>query len=253
LSIVPCIPDHGFIAVKPPRSAIRSNRLLSALSETDRALLLPYLKEVSLQARDVLHDVQDEIHQVLFPGSGMVSILAVTDDGDAIESASVGSEGAVGAIAALGIRHASSRAMVQISGEAMRIAVPQLQQAATASEGIRDMIVRSNEAIAVQMLQTAACGALHDVEARLARWLLQANDRSEGDAIPLIQEQLAQLLGVRRTTINVVVGSLQDAGLVRYRRGGVEVLDRGGLTARSCSCYRIARRQIDRILPPARA
>jgi CRP-like cAMP-binding protein len=234
--------------VNPSRSSPAANRLLNALPERDRALLLPHLKDVPLRAREVVFEAQDEIRQVLFPSRGMISVFAVADDGDAIETASVGSEGAVGAIAALGIRSASGRAMVQISGEAKRIAVAQLQKAAGMSERIRDMILRSHEAITVQAQQSAACAALHDVEARLARWLLQAHDRSEGDNILLIQDYLAQALGVRRTTINLVIGSLQDAGLLRYRRGQIDLIDRNGLMARSCACYGIVRRQVDGVL-----
>ena len=153
-------------------------------------MLAPHLKDVTLRAREVLYEMQDEILQVHFPHSGMISIFAVIDDGEAIETASIGSEGALGAFAALGIKRAIGRAVVQIAGEASRISVSHLQKAARDSERIRDMILRSSEALAVQTQQSAACGALHGVECRLARWLLQAHDRS-GDPIHLIQEMLA--------------------------------------------------------------
>jgi CRP-like cAMP-binding protein len=222
---------------------------LDSLPPADRAIVDPHLRDVALRARELLHEVQDDIHQVYFPNSGMVSILAVTDDGEAIETAAVGTEGAVGAVAALGLRRAGARAVVQIGGSAARISASHLHKAARESERIRDMILRSNEALLVQAQQTAACGTLHDVEARLARWLLQAQDRSDGRTIQLIQESLAQVLGVRRTTINLVVRTLQDAALVRYRRNQIEILDRKGLMNRSCSCYQVIRRQLDRLLP----
>jgi CRP-like cAMP-binding protein len=225
---------------------------LASLPQSDLALLEPHLKEGILAVRALLHESQDDIHQVVFPHSGMISILAVTDDGEGIETAVVGSEGALGALAGLGVRRAFGRALVQIPGSAARISVSQLQKAARESERIRDMILRSNEALMIQTQQTAVCSALHGVEERLARWLLQACDRTGGSAIELIQEFLAQVLGVRRTTVNLAVRTLQEAGLIRYRRGEVEILDRSGLMNQSCSCYRIVRRQLDRIVPSSK-
>jgi CRP-like cAMP-binding protein len=196
--------------VNPARPvATQRNRLLASLPQSDRALLDPHLKETTFAARTVLHDAQDDIQQVLFPHSGMISILAVTDDGEAIETAVIGSEGALGALAGLGVRSALGRAVVQIP---------------------------------------AVCGALHSVEARLARWLLQAHDRTGDSAIELIQEFLAQVLGVRRTTVNLAVRTLQEAGLIQYRRGKVEIRDRSGLLNQSCACYRIVRRQLERVM-----
>jgi CRP-like cAMP-binding protein len=225
------------------------NRLLASLPQSDRALLDPHLKEGSLTARALVQESQDDIHQVLFPHSGMISIMAVTDDGEAIETAVVGFEGALGALAGLGMRRALGRAVVQISGSGARISVSQLQKAARESDRIRDMILRSNEALMIQAHQAAVCGALHGVEARLARWLLQAQDRTGDSAIELIQEFLAQVLGVRRTTINLAIRTLQEAGLIHYRRGEIEIRDRSGLMNQSCSCYRIVRRQLDQIVP----
>jgi CRP-like cAMP-binding protein len=221
---------------------------LASLPPADLALLDPHLKHGALIARTLLHESQDDVHQVVFPHSGMISILAVTDDGEAIETAVIGSEGALGALAGLGVRRAFGRAMVQIPGSAARISVSQLQKAARESDRIRDMILRSSEALMIQAHQAAVCGALHGVEARLARWLLQAQDRTGSSSIELIQEFLAQVLGVRRTTVNLAVRTLQDAGLIRYRRGEVEIRDRSGLMNQSCSCYRIVRRQLDRIV-----
>ena len=240
--------------MNPLRSATTSrNRLLDSLPPADRAVIDPHLKDVTLRARELLHEAQDDIQQIYFPHSGMISIFAVVDDGEAIETAAVGGEGAVGAVAALGLRRASGRAVVQIAGSAARISASQLHRGSQNSDRIRDMILRSHEALLAQAQQTAACGTLHDVEARLARWLLQAQDRADERTIQLIQESLAQVLGVRRTTINLVVRTMQDAGLVRYRRNQIEILDRKGLMNRSCSCYQTIRRQLELILPGGRA
>jgi CRP-like cAMP-binding protein len=207
---------------------------------------------VTLSARELLHETQDEIDQIYFPHSGMISLLAVTDDDEAIETAAIGSEGVVGASAVLGIRRAFGRAVVQVPGSASRIATAQLQRAFNDSAAIREAIGRYNEVLLVQAQQTAVCSALHGVEARLARWLLQTQDRTGTETIPLIQEFLAQVLGVRRTTINLVVRTLHEAGLIRYRRGQIEIVDRNGLKSESCCCYQIVRRQIDQIFPPGR-
>jgi CRP-like cAMP-binding protein len=223
--------------------------LLSVLPQADLALLAPHLKEVALAPREVLHEAQDEIAYVYFPHSGMVSLLAVTDDGEAIETAAIGPEGVLGASVGLGIKRAFGRAVVQVPGEASRIAAAQFQRTVNESSRLREAISRYSEALLMQAQQTAACSALHGVEARLARWLLQTRDRTGSDAIPLIQEFLAQVLGVRRTTINLVVRTLQEAGLIRYRRGQIEILDRQGLKGESCACYQIIRRQIEQILP----
>lgn len=236
------------------RSApIRRNRLLAALKPADMALLQPHLEEVTLGARQTLHDVQDEIDQIYFPHSGMISLFALTADGESVETAAIGYEGVVGGIAALGIRRAFVRAVVQVRASASRIAAPHLRKAVGESAQLRDLIVRHHEALLVQAQQTAACCALHGVEARLARWLLQTQDRTGSDTIPLIQESLAQVLGVQRTTINLVIRTLQQAGLIRYRRGQIEALDRAGLKAESCACYGIVRRHLDEILQPASA
>ena len=230
----------------------RRNQLLASLPPADLSVLAPHLKEVTLAARELLHETQDEIDQIFFPHTGMISLLAVTDDGEAIETAAIGSEGVVGASAILGTRRAFGRAVVQVPGSASRIATAQLQRACNDRAAIRDAIGRYTESLLVQAQQTAVCSALHSVEARLARWLLQTQDRTGSDTIPLIQEFLAQVLGVRRTTINLVIRTLHEAGLIRYRRGQIEIVDRNGLTNESCNCYHIVRRQIDQIVPPGK-
>ena len=218
------------------------------LPPADLALLAPHLKEVTLERRELLHEARDEIAHVTFPHTGMVSLFAVTDEGQAIETAAVGHDGAVGASAGLGIMRASCRAVVQVHGSAARISAAALQKAAGDSPRIRDMLVRHNEALLAQTQQAVACNALHDVEARLARWLLQAQDHTGSDTVALIQEVLAQALGVRRTTINLVLGAMDRAGLIRHRRGQIQIVDRNGMRSRSCGCYQASRRQLDQVV-----
>lgn len=227
----------------------RGNRLLAALPPADLALLTPHLKDMALEQGAILQEQGERIDQVYFAHEGMISLLAVMQQGDAIETATVGREGAVGSLAGLGTRRSHTRAVVQVAGTASRITAARFCKAAGESPAIRDTIVRYGEMLLIQVQQTAACNALHDVEERLSRWLLQARDRVDGNTIRLTHEFLSQMLGVRRPTVTVVARMLQDAGLIRYHRGHIEIVDRQGLEARACECYAVIRRQIDKVTP----
>jgi CRP-like cAMP-binding protein len=230
----------------------RRNRLLAALPPADMALLAPHLKDFPLIQGVVLQEQGDRIDQVYFTHEGMISLLTVMQQGDAIETATVGREGAVGSLAGLGPRRSHTRAVVQVAGIASRIAAPRFRKIAEESQAVRDIIVRYGEMLLIQVQQTAACNALHDVEERLSRWLLQARDRVDGNTIRLTHEFLSQMLGVRRPTVTVVARMLQDAGLIRYHRGHIEIIDRPGLEARACECYAFIRGQIDKVTPGSR-
>jgi CRP-like cAMP-binding protein len=181
----------------------------------------------------------------------MISLLAVMGDGQAIETAIVGREGTVGAMSGLGPWHAASRAVVTVPGTAWVIATSRLQDAVRQSDPLRNIILHYKETLLAQVQQTAGCNALHNAEERLARWLLQTRDRVDSDRIPLTQEFLSQMLGVRRTTITVIAGVLQTAGFIRYRRGYLEIIDRSGLEQAACECYGIIRQRTDQALPRA--
>jgi CRP-like cAMP-binding protein len=230
---------------------VRRNRLLAALRPPEMTLLQPHLKEVELEQGALLQEHGELIERVYFPNSGMISLVAVMQHGNAVETATIGREGAIGAMAGLGPRRAFTRAVVQMPGTASQIATPKFQAAVAASPQIRDIIVRHNEVLLAQVQQSAACNALHEAESRFCRWLLQSRDRSDGDVVPITQEFLAQMLGVRRTTVTLVAQSLQDAGVLRYRRGRIEILDRDTLEERACECYGVVRRTIEQHLPPA--
>jgi len=227
----------------------RRNLLLAALPKQDLALLTPHLKEVALAHGAVLQKQDEVIDHVYFPQDGIISLLAVMQQGNAIETATIGNEGALGLLAGLGPRRAHSRAAVQIAGSALRIPVARFRAAAEQSTPIRNAIGRYGEMLLIQVQQTAACNALHAVEARLSRWLLQARDRLGSNTLRLTHEFLSQMLGVRRTTVTVVANMLQQAGLIRYHRGHIEIVDRPGLEARACECYEAIRRQIDQVAP----
>src|SRR5262245_31085259 len=176
------------------------------------AWLAPQLKDIVLEQGAVLQEQGERIDQVYFPHDGIVSLLAVMRQGDAIETATIGYEGAVGSLAGFGMRRAHTRAVVQVRGSASRIAASRFRKVAEQSEAVCRIVVRYGEMLLIQVQQTAACNALHPVEARLSRWLLQARDRLESNSIKLTHEFLSQMLGVRRTTVTVVANMLQQAG-----------------------------------------
>jgi len=227
----------------------RRNLLLASLPAKDFALLAPHLKDIELEQGTVLQEQGERIEQVYFPREGIVSLLAVMRQGEAIETATIGFEGAVGSFAGFGSRRAHTRAVVQVKGWASRITASRFRKIAEGNEAVCRIVVRYGEMLLIQVQQTAACNALHPVEARLSRWLLQARDRLESNKINLTHEFLSQMLGVRRTTVTVVANMLQQAGLIRYRRGQIEIVDWEGLKARSCECYEAIRRNVEEVTP----
>jgi CRP-like cAMP-binding protein len=200
-------------------------------------LLVPHLTLATLAQSAVIYETGDEVDQVYFPHNGMFSLLAVMRDGKAIETATVGREGVVGAMAGLGLYTSLVRVVVQLPLTATKIASPQFRKAAAASEAIRDLCIHYNEVLLTQARITAACNALHPVEARFCRWLLQSADRAASDTVTLTQELLAEMLGVRRTSVTEVAGKMQHEGVISYSRGVIRILDRDGLQRLSCECY----------------
>lgn len=156
----------------------------------------------------------------------------------------------VGASVALGARWAFGRAVVQLPGAAAWISGPQFQAVANQRQAIRDLVVRYNDVLLAQVQQLVACNALHALEARFWRWLLQTHDCIEGDVILVTQEFLGKILGVRRTTVTTAACLLQSAGLIRYRRGLIQIVDRGALAHISCECYAVIRQNVDKVFPP---
>jgi CRP-like cAMP-binding protein len=228
------------------------NRLLAALTPTDLAMLSPHLKNSSLKQGVLLQEAGDPIEQVYFPQSGMISLLAVMETGNGIETATIGREGAVGVMIGLGGRSAMGRAVVQLDGVFSHIAAAPFQNAMTQSATMRDLVARYNDAQVTLVYQVAGCNALHQVSTRLCRWLLQTHDRGDGDIIPLTQEFLSEMLGVQRTTVTMLARELQELGLINYRRGRIEIADRQRLEQRACECYETARRKIDKVFADAK-
>ena len=193
------------------------NRLLAALQPADFSLLAPNLKDISFSQGDLLQDAGEAITYVYFPHCGMISLLTVMQNGSAVETATIGSEGGCGAMSGLGSRIAPHKAVVQIEGIASRIAAARFEAAVNGSAPLRDLVVRYSDFLMMMIQQSAGCSALHPLEKRLCRWLLQAQDRNDSNRLPLTQEFLSQVLGVRRTTLTMIAGELQAAGLIRRR------------------------------------
>lgn len=225
-----------------------ANHLLASLSRADAARLSPSLKVVSLEIGSLLAEPGDEIENIYFPHTGMVSLLAVMRNGSAIETATVGREGVVGAMAGFGLHVTLTRAVVQAPLVASRISAASFRKAVRASSGLRDLTMRANEALLAQVQMTAACNALHPIEKRLARWILQTRDRIEGDAIQLKHELLSEMLGVRRSSVSEVARKLQDANLIHYSRGIIRIVDRKALERFTCECYEIIKQKIEQAL-----
>jgi CRP-like cAMP-binding protein len=226
----------------------RFNRFLATLPPHDFSLLAPHLRTAPLERGVMLYDVGEEIEHVYFPHTGMVSLVAVMQSGASVETATIGRAGVIGASAGLGAHSTFARAIVQLPGTAAWLSAAQFHAAANQSQGIRDLIVRYNDLLLAQIQQSVACNALHALDARLCRWLLQTHDCMDGDVIPLTQEFLGQMLGVRRTTVTIAARLLQSAGLIRYRRGHIQVLDRKALEDIACECYAVVRQNADKVL-----
>jgi CRP-like cAMP-binding protein len=226
------------------------NRLLAALSARDHAVLEPHLEPVDLARGRVLFEPGDDVVTTYFPGRRTVaSLLIVTRDGREVEAATIGREGAVGGIVSEGHKPAFGRAVVQVAGPALCISTSHLEAAKTGSPRFGDLFSRYADALLAQMMQSVACNALHTVEARCCRWLLATHDRAGDQIIHLTQESLAEMLGVQRTTVSAVTATLQARGLIRTRRGRVEIVDRPGLERAACECYAAIEDHFHRLLP----
>jgi CRP-like cAMP-binding protein len=225
------------------------NRLLACLSAEDQALIASQLAQIDLERGRLLYDPGDRIDHVYFPHDGVISLMTLMENGAAIESATIGCEGALGLMAAVAPRQSLSRAIVQTPTRAARIRAEQLHEAWEKSPRIRDLVDRHNEALYGHAIQSVACNALHSVEARFCRWLLTCHDRISNNTVALTQEFLADMLGVQRTTVTAVARGLQAKGAIRYRRGVVDIIDRGVLEQLACECYGVIRHTYERLLP----
>lgn len=231
-----------------PALAPPANRLLAALPPQEQAHFLPLAEEVALRFGEVLHEPGDMLRHVYFPTAGLVSLILV-DGRQIIEAGMVGSEGMVGLPVFLGADTSLQRAVVQGTGTALRVRADDLQAHCDRDGALPRLLSRYTHTLMLQVFQSVACNRFHSVVARLARWLLMTHDRTGTDEFLLTHEFLAAMLGVRRAGVTDAASLLQERSLIRYGRGWLTILDRAGLEATSCSCYRIIRRESDRLFP----
>jgi CRP-like cAMP-binding protein len=227
----------GASVPKNNASAGQTNNLLASLPHRQFGLLAPHMTVERLDQGIVLIEAGEEAENVYFPHSGMLSLLAVLKDGRAIETATVGREGVVGAMAGLGVHISHVRVVVQLSAEVTKIPAIRFRKATSESDTLRDICVGYNEILLSQARVSVACNAVHVIESRFCRWLLQTADTAGSDTIHLTQQFLAEMLGVRRTSVTEVARKVQGSGAIHYSRGEIQILDRRILERMSCECY----------------
>ena len=224
------------------------NRLLQLLPEADLARIAPSLQHIEARHGDTVFKRHQPIAYVDFPLTAMISVVAVMRDGSMAEVGMIGNEGASGVSLVLGVEHDPNEAFYQMPGESLRMPAAAFRAELERRGEFERIMRRYAQALFAQVAQSTACNRLHSVDQRLCRWILMSHDRAGGGTIALTQEFLAQMLGVRRATVSIGAGMLQKAGLIRYNRGVIHVLDRPRLEDSSCECYAIVRREFERLL-----
>ena len=230
-------------------SGLSKNALLAAMSGEELSRLADELETVELPLGEVLHEAGGKLSHVYFPVTAVVSLLCLLENGATTEIAVVGKEGVVGIALFMGGGSTPSRAVVQSAGQAFRLCAEHLMTEFSQSAQLRQLLLRYTQALITQMAQTGACNRHHSLDQRLCYWLLMSLDRLQGNELIMTQELIANMLGVRREGVTEAAGNLQRAGLIRYQRGHIVVLDRLGIERRACECYRLVRGEYDRLLP----
>jgi CRP-like cAMP-binding protein len=225
-----------------------NNLLLAALPAGDYERLLPHLEPAPLPLGEAIYESGDRIGHLFFPTAGIVSLLYVMENGSSAEIAVTGNEGVIGVSLFMGGGSTPSRAIVQSAGHAYRLGAEILKQEFERGGDLQHLLLRYTQALITQMAQTAVCNRHHSVEQQLCRWLLLSLDRLPSNELHMTQELIANMLGVRREGVTEAAGRLQDAGLIRYQRGQITVLDRPKLEQRVCECYAVVKRESDRLL-----
>ncbi len=231
-----------------PKVAAKHNRLLSALDPSEWQRWEAHLVPCELPLGEVLYEAGAVMSHVYFPTTAIVSLLYVMEDGASAEIAVVGNEGLVGISLFMGGGSTPSRAVVQSAGVGYRLPAAVLQKEFMRSGPVMNLLLRYTQALITQMAQTAVCNRHHTLDQQLCRWLLLSLDRLSGDEIQMTQELIANMLGVRRGGVTEAALKLQEADLIRYSRGRIQVLDRPGLERRSCECYGVVKKEYDRLL-----
>ncbi len=229
------------------------NLLLWSLSPSERACLYPYLQPVTFLLGQIIFEPGERIDACYFPTSSVVSLLYTMQNGSTAEMGLVGNEGVLGIALFLGGESTCSRAQVALAGDALRLPAQLLQKEFAHDGHLRQLLLRYTQAHLTQISQTAVCNCLHSVEQRLCRWLLMCHDRKNRSDLLMTQELIAHMIGGRRESVTVAAGHLQDAGLIRYCRGRITILDRRGLESDVCECYRLVEDEVDRLFDRKRS
>ncbi len=235
------------ITEQPARPLARRNHILRSLPPADWARLEQQLQPVSLALGTVVYESGGQLSYVYFPTTAIVSLLYVMADGASAEIAVVGNDGIVGIALFMGGESTPSRAVVQSAGQAYRLRAEAMKQEFVRGGELQHLLLRYTQALITQMAQTAVCNRHHSIDQQLCRWLLMSLDRLAGDELAMTQELIANMLGVRREGVTEAAGKLQAAGLIRYSRGHITVLDRAGIEQRCCECYAVVKRESDRL------
>ncbi len=225
------------------------NQLLAALPVPEWQRWQPQLERVEMPLGQVLYEAGTTLSHVYFPTTAIVSLLYVMENGASAEIAVVGNEGIVGISLFMGGDSTSSRAVVQSAGLGLRLKAQIMKDDFNRAGPVLHLLLRYTQALITQMAQTAVCNRHHSLDQQLCRWLLLSLDRLQGNELVMTQELIANMLGVRREGVTEGALKLQQAGLIRYARGHISVLDRDGLENRSCECYAVVKKEYDRLLP----
>lgn len=232
--------------------APEQNQLLAALPLQAQQRIVPDLELVEMMLGEVVCESGEASRQVYFPTNSIVSLLYVMENGASAEISVVGNEGIVGIAVFMGGESTTSRAIVQSAGHAYRLAGQRLKDEFNRHADLQVLMLRYTQALITQMAQTAVCNRHHTIDQQLCRWLLLSLDRLRSNELTMTQELIANMLGVRREGVTDAAGKLQRLGVINYRRGRIEVLDRSRLEALSCECYAVVKKETDRLLPLVR-
>jgi CRP-like cAMP-binding protein len=230
-------------------SLFEQNRILSALPQSERTLLFEVVRNVTLPVKTVLFEPGATIDAIHFPTDGVISLVTPLHDGAIVEVATIGNEGIVG-VPLVPLGGLAVRAISQVAGHSLRMDASAFLEWADRSPAFQTLVESYTQALFGQIAQAAACNRLHSSEERLSRWLLMSHDRVGADEFMITQEFLGQMLAARRSTVSVSAGILQRAGLIRYVRGHVTIVDRIGLEAVSCECYAVIKAELARVVRP---
>jgi CRP-like cAMP-binding protein len=229
---------------------LHKNQLLGAFDADSLSRITPHLQPVTLKLGHVVCEAGGQLEHAYFPQGCVLSLLTILENGSGTECANIGREGAFGLFAAMYSRVSFNQCVVQLEGPMLRCPIEPLRLEFKKSEHIQDLFVSFSETLLSQVMQTVACNSLHTVEERMCRWLLMMHDRAEGEFLTYTHEFLSHMMGANRTSITHAAQSLQDSGLISYRRGVMQIKNRAGLEAASCECYGVVKARFDAFLTP---